>query len=344
MTDRSRRTAHGSRIALAGASLLVGIAWFQPLWHIGLKAPQYPEGIGMYIWADKITGQNPQDLNSLNGLNHYIGMKAIVPESIPELRFMPAILGVLVVLGLVAAAAGRRRALFAWTGLFALVALAGLADFWRWGYDYGHDLDPTAAIRVPGMSYQPPLIGTKQLLNFQATSWPAVGGWALVIALTIGVALCLVEWRRKRRGALMAAALALAACGSPKPAEIAFGSAVCDHCHMTIAEQRFSAQLVTTRHRTRLFDDAGCLAAFVASGEVPREQIHSLWVSDYLEPGTLLPADSALFVRSDSLQTPMNSHVVAVGRRAAADSLARASSGVTLTWAEVLADTGHGAH
>lgn len=186
------------RALMVLAALLVGVAYLQPLWHIGLVAPQYPEGLGMYIWADRITGEKPHDLQSLNGLNHYIGMKAIVPESIPELRFMPAILGGLVVLGLAAAVVGRRRYLAAWTGLFALTALAGLADFWRWGYDYGHDLDPTAAIKVPGMSYQPPLIGSKQLLNFHATSWPAVGGWALILGLAIAVALCLIEWRRGR--------------------------------------------------------------------------------------------------------------------------------------------------
>jgi hypothetical protein len=175
------------------------------MWHIGLKAPQYPEGIGMYISADKITGEHPQDLHSLNGLNHYIGMKPIVPESIPELRFMPVVLGALVVSGLGAALAGRRRLLVAWTAGFTLVALAGLADFWRWGYDYGHDLDPTAAIKVPGMSYQPPLLGTKQLLNFHATSWPALGGWALITALAVAMVLCVLEWRRARRTTLLAA-------------------------------------------------------------------------------------------------------------------------------------------
>ena len=72
--------------------------------------------------------------------------------------------------------------------VFLAVALAGLYDFWRWEYDYGHDLDPTAAIRIPGMSYQPPLIGGKQLLNFHATSWPDVGGWAAIAAVTVIVA------------------------------------------------------------------------------------------------------------------------------------------------------------
>jgi hypothetical protein len=180
---------------MAVAAVLLGVPFLKPLWHIGLIAPQYPEGLGLYIWINQITGQKPQDLDSINGLNHYIGMKEIVPESIPELRFMPYLVGGLLVLGLLTALAGKRPLLYAWTGLFVLLSLAGLADFWKWGYDYGHNLDPTAAIRVPGMAYQPPLIGAKQLLNFYATSWPAVGGWALMVALAIGVALCWVERR-----------------------------------------------------------------------------------------------------------------------------------------------------
>jgi len=185
----------GSRIGMAVAAGLLGLPFFRPLWHIGLIAPQYPEGLGLYIWINQITGQKPQDLDSINGLNHYIGMKEIVPESIPELRFMPYLVGGLLVLGLLTALAGKRPLLYAWTGLFVLLSLAGLADFWKWGYDYGHNLDPTAAIRVPGMAYQPPLIGAKQLLNFYATSWPAAGGWALILSLGIGVGLCILERR-----------------------------------------------------------------------------------------------------------------------------------------------------
>lgn len=200
-----------TRLLVALGALLLSVAYLRPLWHIGLIAPQYPEGIGMYIWVDQITGEKPQDLNSINGLNHYIGMKPIVPESIPELRLMPVVVAGLLVLGLAAAAAGRRPLLYLWTGLFALVAAAGLADFWKWGYEYGHTLDPTAAIKVPGMSYQPPLIGTKQLLNFQATSWPAGGGWAIVAALALAVALCVREWRTARRTAAVPARRAAAA-------------------------------------------------------------------------------------------------------------------------------------
>lgn len=184
-----------SRIGMVVAAVLLGVPFLKPLWHIGLIAPQYPEGLGLYIWINQITGQKAHDLESINGLNHYIGMKEIVPESIPELRLMPFLVGGLLVLGLLTALAGKRPLLYAWTGLFVLLSIAGLADFYKWGYDYGHNLDPTAAIRVPGMAYQPPLIGAKQLLNFYATSWPAVGGWALMLSLGIGVGLCVLERR-----------------------------------------------------------------------------------------------------------------------------------------------------
>lgn len=189
-----------SRALVVLAVLLIGVAYARPLWHIALEAPQYPEGLGMYIWADKITGEKPQDLASINGLNHYIGMKEIVPESIPELRLMPYLLGGLAGLGLLAAATGSRKLLVAWVALFGLLAVAGLADFWKWGYEYGHELDPTAAIKVPGMAYQPPVIGSKQLLNFRATSWPALGGLALMASLAFGVVACVLD-RRRRPGA-----------------------------------------------------------------------------------------------------------------------------------------------
>jgi len=187
-----------SRILSAVAAVLLVLPFFRPLWHIGLLAPQYPEGIGLYIWINTVTGEKPQDLDSINGLNHYIGMKAIHPDAIPELRFMPVLIGALIVIGLATAALGKRPLLYLWTGCFALLAVAGLADFWKWGYDYGHNLDPTAAIRVPGMAYQPPLIGSKQLLNFTATSWPASGGLATIVALLLVVAATLMEWRRPR--------------------------------------------------------------------------------------------------------------------------------------------------
>ena len=156
------------------ALLLIGIYLF-PIWSISLEAPQYPEGIGLNIWINQIEGKEPQDLQNINGLNHYIGMQKITPESIPELKIMPKIVAFLIVSGILVAIFGNRKWILAWLVLFLLLAIAGLVDFYIWEYDYGHNLDPSAAIKIPGMSYQPPLIGGKKLLNFYASSWPHIG-------------------------------------------------------------------------------------------------------------------------------------------------------------------------
>jgi copper chaperone NosL len=194
-----------SRIAVAAVSLLLLAVYVTPLWRIELIAPQYPEGLGLRIWVNQITGLKPNDLNSINGLNHYIGMRAIEPDAIPELRLMPRLLACAIVAGLLVAILGRRGALYGWAALFTVGAVAGLGDFWKWGYEYGHRLDPHAAIKVPGMSYQPPVVGSKQLLNFHATSWPDVGGWIAIGALACVIVVAVIEWRRARHASALAA-------------------------------------------------------------------------------------------------------------------------------------------
>ncbi|MDX1618279.1 MAG: hypothetical protein R3224_05805, partial [Balneolaceae bacterium] len=163
------------RIWMAVATLLLIGLYFLPIWSISLEAPQYPEGIGLNIHVNTIKGKAPQDLQNINGLNHYIGMKKIEPDSIPELSLMPPIIGFLIVTRLVIAVWGNRKWILAWLVLFGLLAVVGLVDFYIWEYDYGHDLNPDAAIKIPGMSYQPPLIGSKKILNFTATSLPHIG-------------------------------------------------------------------------------------------------------------------------------------------------------------------------
>lgn len=188
------------RILIAIAALLLIATFFLPLWRIWLLAPQYPEGLGMLIRINAVTGVEPHHLENINGLNHYIGMKRIEPESIAELRIMPWVMGILMVTGLGAAAIGKRSLVRLWTAVFLLGALAGVGDFWRWEYDYGHNLDyENAPIKIPGMSYQPPLIGSKKLLNFTASSWPDTGGMAAFASLMIAVGVVVHDARTRPR-------------------------------------------------------------------------------------------------------------------------------------------------
>jgi copper chaperone NosL len=172
------------RVAMVVAALALIITLKTPIWWIWMWAPQYPEGLNLYIWVNDISG----DVEIINGLNHYIGMKHIKVEMFPEFAIMPALVGFIMVAGLTTAAVGRRWILWGFLTMFVIIGISGMVDFWLWGYDYGHNLDPTAAIKVPGMAYQPPLIGTKELLNFIAYSAPDIGGWAFITTgvLTVG--------------------------------------------------------------------------------------------------------------------------------------------------------------
>ena len=140
---------------VAVAALVMSAAYALPLWRVSLIAPQYPEGLGMLIRVNTVDGFKEGDLQSINGLNHYIGMKRIEPDAIPELKFMPFILGVLIATGLGVAALGRRSVFIGWALGLAAVLAAGLADYWKWGYEYGHDLSPTAIIKIPACGKTP---------------------------------------------------------------------------------------------------------------------------------------------------------------------------------------------
>ncbi|MCX6157192.1 MAG: hypothetical protein NTY74_04335 [Ignavibacteriae bacterium] len=181
-----------SRISVLIISLALIAVYFLPVWEIELEAPQYPEGLGMNIWINKITG----DLNTINGLNHYIGMKTIQPDSIKELTLMPYILGALILLGISVVIAGRKKLLLVWVIFFMMLGIAGGVDFYLWEYDYGHNLNPEAAIKIPGMSYQPPLIGSKQLANFTAYSIPDTGGIILIGAGIASLVIMLYDSRK----------------------------------------------------------------------------------------------------------------------------------------------------
>lgn len=148
-----------------------------PMWQITLIAPQYPDGVSMYIWINQISGDTPGTLQNINILNHYVGMKYIEPESIPELKYFPYIVLGMTFLGLLFGILNKRGLFLTWAVLMAALAAAGLYDFYLWEYDYGHNLSPTAPIKIPGASFQPPLLGTKLILNFTAKSYPHISGY-----------------------------------------------------------------------------------------------------------------------------------------------------------------------
>jgi copper chaperone NosL len=125
-------------------------------------------------------------------------MKEIEPESIPELKIMPYIIAGFILLGIIAALLKNKKIVFAWIVMILITFSVGLYDYYMWGYDYGHNLNPTAAIRVPGLTYQPPLIGSKQLLNMRATSMPDIGTYIIIFSLLIFAVVLYLEKKSKK--------------------------------------------------------------------------------------------------------------------------------------------------
>jgi copper chaperone NosL len=304
-------------LAIISLSLIAGFIF--PIWDIELEAPQYPEGLGMQIWISSIQG----DLQTINGLNHYIGMKEIVPDAIPELKYMKFILGGLIVLGLFAALMRSNPIFYIWFALFLSAGIAGGVDFYLWEYDYGHDLDPRAAIKVPGMNYQPPLWGSKQLLNFTAHSYPHTGGWIIILAGAAATLLLLREIKfskkaddikstnisKKPAGKHSLAALILilliASCSSG-PVEIEYGKDECALCRMTIMDNRFGTETVNPKGKAYKFDSVECLVNYANSNDITG---YKNYVTQFDNPGKLVEAESVKYLISEEIPSPMGEDI-----------------------------------
>ncbi len=187
-----------NRKLLLVVTFLLTLVYFSPIWFIGLKAPQYRDGLSMSIWLTKITGGGEFDLKNINLLNHYVGMREIHAENFVEFVVMPYLLAFLILGALVTYLYPRR--FMVCSGLVTLLALAaaGFYDFRRWEHEYGHNLDPEAALSIPGINFEPPLLGCKAMMNFNACSWPHIGAISLFAAGLVLTFIIFDEVRKKK--------------------------------------------------------------------------------------------------------------------------------------------------
>ncbi len=198
MTDQpiSKKTlTKRSRIILAICGLLLVAVLFVPLWQIEMDAPQYPEGLVLKMYPHKLGG----NVEIINGLNHYIGMKTLHAENFIEFTVLPYIIAFFALFCFVVALQKKRLWLTVLTSAFILFGILSMVDFYKWLYNYGHNLDPSAAIIVPGQSYQPPLLGFKQLLNFGVYSIPDIGGVFFIIVGILLLFITLTQYKFKRK-------------------------------------------------------------------------------------------------------------------------------------------------
>ncbi len=179
------------------AGLLLILLFTKPIWRISLIAPQYPDGVHMYIYVNKLGGKEPGTLQNINILNHYIGMKYIVPDDIPELKYFPYVVGFFIILALLVSFTNNKYAFLIWISLLLISLILAMYDFYLWEYDYGHSLDPNAIMKFEGESFQPPLFGTKQVITFTAKSYPHFGGYMIMLSAFFGTIATYLKFKIK---------------------------------------------------------------------------------------------------------------------------------------------------
>jgi len=192
-----KKLSTAGRLSIIVIIIFLGMLWIFPMWRIDLRAPQYPGGLSMQIWINNLKG----DVPIINGLNHYIGMKNINQKDFPEFIFLPVTMLSFMGLGIVVLLLNRKALYYAWMFVFMFIGFFSFYDFYKWEYNYGHNLNPHAPIQVPGMSYQPPILGYKKLLNFEVLSQPDIAGWFYILAGVTLLTMSIYEWRKSNEQA-----------------------------------------------------------------------------------------------------------------------------------------------
>ncbi len=165
----------------------LGALFVLPLWKISLVVPQYPQDISIYLHINKIEDGSKKALMIMNVLNHNVGMKEIKPEEFSEFAIFPIVVAGFIISGLSLVFLSLPRwATGAWVILLLTASAVAMFDFYLWLYDFGHNLDPEAALKIEGQSFQPPIIGVRKVVNLEVHSFPSWGALAVLGSLIAG--------------------------------------------------------------------------------------------------------------------------------------------------------------
>lgn len=199
---QTKRLSKKQRLATAVAAILVLASFAFPLWFLHLKAPQYPETLNLYVYAYKFEGSgNPalDDIAEINTLNHYIGMREIHEVDFPELKWMPAALGLSILLLASATAFASPWGLVSSVVLLTATGVTGLGSAYFRLYQYGQNLDPSAPLKIAG--FTPPLLGSNKLVNFMTYGYFGLGGYMLVLTWILAAGALFFYFRKRKRSA-----------------------------------------------------------------------------------------------------------------------------------------------
>lgn len=182
------------RLLVLAAAIVLAATFLFPLWHMTFVAQQYPEGLELYIYSHALVGgDDGNDLTEINVLNHYIGMKELIPEDFSELKWIPLVLGAIIVLSLRSVVVGTLGSVLDVLVLSGYFGAFSLWSFWYKLSTYGHELDPRAAVKVD--PFTPPVFGYNMVGQFEVWSYPSPGTWLMLAFGLLLLAALVVSWR-----------------------------------------------------------------------------------------------------------------------------------------------------
>jgi len=165
-----------SRLFLLAAAITIAVSIFFPLWKMHLVAPQYSDGLDLYIFSYKIQGGglHGQHLKEINNLNHYIGMKPLEEADFMEMRWMPFVFGLIILMTLRSVVFGEMSNVVDLFAVYSYFGVFSIGSFWYRLYIYGHNLDPHAPVHIK--PFTP---------NFREYSFPQAGAYLLCASVLL---------------------------------------------------------------------------------------------------------------------------------------------------------------
>lgn len=175
--DQTDLQHHSLRYGTPGFLLLIArilllVSLFIPYWQMDLVAPQYPNNLHLTAYVNQLAG----DVEEIDGLNHYIGMRSL-NEAAQFERMVGVYVMILFVVMLELASWIHSR----WAALLVLPAVlfpgVFLLDLHLWMSHFGQNLDPSAPLSNAVAPFVPPVLGTGMVGQFKTVAWPGAGLW-----------------------------------------------------------------------------------------------------------------------------------------------------------------------
>lgn len=123
---------------------------------------------------------------------------------------------------------------------------------------------------------------------------------------------------------------------STGPEPINYGFDQCDHCRMTIMDNKFGSEIISNKGKVYKFDAAECMVRFVKDAKIKEEDIKSRLVTDASKPGQFVDAVNAAYLISEKFPSPMGANLSAYGSKVDAEKFQKNFPGELKTWDEIL--------